>query len=132
MISLGPGHSGVPGNEMAHTLATEAATAGLVRSSAKVQCRADFQRDRREGEKGWRKLLYSTARGQFTKDIDKTLPQRHSRTLYDDCNREEAAILAQLRTNKCRLNGYLSKIKASPTELCECGQPETVRHFLIE
>ena len=45
---------------------------------------------------------------------------------------EDAAILAQLRTNKCRLNCYLAKINASPTDLCECGQSETVRHFLIE
>jgi len=68
----------------------------------------------------------------FTKELDKALPQRHTRTLYGNRTREDAAILARPRTNKCRLNGYLAKINASPTELCECGQPETVRHFLIE
>lgn len=86
----------------------------------------------KRGRRRLEKASYSTERCQFTKDIDKALPQRHTRILYDDRTREDAAILAQLRTNKCRLNGYLSKIKASPTELCECGQPETVRHFLIE
>jgi len=35
-------------------------------------------------------------------------------------------VLAQLRANKRRLNGYLSKINVLPTELCECGQPETL------
>lgn len=30
------------------------------------------------------------------------------------------------------MNGYLAKIKALTTNLCECGQLETVRHFLID
>ena len=70
--------------------------------------------------------------GKFTKEIDKALPGKHTKALYDHFSREEAAILVQLRTNKCKLNGYLAKINASATDLCECGQSETVSHFLIE
>jgi len=113
-------------------LANRAAAARIFPGSTRALCRADFQRDQRVGEKWWRELLYSTPRGQFTKELDKALPQRHTRALYGNRTKEDAAILAQLRTNKCRLHGYLAKINASPTELCECGQPETVRHFLIE
>jgi len=52
--------------------------------------------------------------------------------MYDRLSAEEAAILIQLRTFKCKLNGYLATIDAATSDLCECGQPETVRHFLIE
>jgi len=40
--------------------------------------------------------------------------------------------LAQLRTGMVRLNGYLYRINATPTDQCTCGQArETVEHFLF-
>lgn len=44
----------------------------------------------------------------------------------------DAAILAQLRGGYCRLNAYLFKIGQVDSELCECGNKETVEHFLLE
>lgn len=45
----------------------------------------------------------------------------------------EAALFAQLRTGKSRLNGYLAqKINAVESDQCGCGiGRETVRHFLF-
>jgi Reverse transcriptase (RNA-dependent DNA polymerase)/Endonuclease-reverse transcriptase len=70
--------------------------------------------------------------GYYSKTIDTALPGRHTRGLYDKCKRNEANILAQLRTGMARLNSYLHKIRAAETDMCECGQArETVQHFLF-
>jgi hypothetical protein len=93
--------------------------------------RAAFRENRAMTTQKWRQLLTKATTGKFTKTIDKALPQGHTRKLYDKLPREEAAILTQLRTGRSHLNDYLEKIKAFPSELCPCGQPETVEHFLI-
>ena len=70
--------------------------------------------------------------GKFTKEIDKALPGRQTRTLYDALTYTEAAVLVQLRTGISRLNHYLHKINAAETKQCECGiAEETVKHFLF-
>ena len=65
-------------------------------------------------------------------ELDKALPGPHTRTLYDNRTRREAAILAQLRSGYCRLNKYLHSIRAVESNRCECGQVETVQHVMIE
>ena len=51
------------------------------------------------------------------------------------CNplcKEQARVLAQLRTGKSRLNDYLSSIGEAETDQCACGTGrETIRHFLF-
>jgi hypothetical protein len=94
--------------------------------------RAAFPKNTEEKKQKWKQLFTKATTGQFTKAIDKALPQRHAKYLYDKLAQKEAAALAQLRTGRCRLNSYLAKINAAPTELCPCGQPETIEHFLIE
>jgi len=66
--------------------------------------------------------------------VDSALPGSHTRYLYDDLVRQDAALLCQLRTGKSRLNGYLAKIKAVDSDKCECDNTtiENVRHFLFE
>ena len=52
--------------------------------------------------------------------------------LYDHLTRKEVGVLAQLRTGMARLNGYLHRIRAAPSDQCACGQAtETVDHFLF-
>jgi ribonuclease HI len=70
--------------------------------------------------------------GKYSKRIDIALPGKHTRQLYDKLSRKEASVLAQLRTGMARLNGYLHRITAAPTDQCACGQAiETVEHFLF-
>ena len=70
--------------------------------------------------------------GQHSKRIDKALPGKHTRQLYEGLSWKEATVLAQLRTGMARLNIYLHRINAAPTDQCECGQArETVDHFLF-
>jgi hypothetical protein len=70
--------------------------------------------------------------GKYSKRIDTALPGKHTRQLYDRLTRQEAAVLAQLRTGMARLNGYLYRINAAESDQCACGQArETVEHFLF-
>ena len=82
-------------------------------------------------EQGTMKRLPETV-GKYSKKIDTALPGKHTRRLYDKLSWKEAGILAQLRTGMARLNGYLHRITAAPTDQCACGQAtETVEHFLF-
>jgi hypothetical protein len=70
--------------------------------------------------------------GKHVKRVDAALPGKHTRQLYDRLLWKEASVLAQLRTDMARLNGYLYRINVAQTDQCECGQArETVEHFLF-
>jgi ribonuclease HI len=70
--------------------------------------------------------------GLHSKRVDKALPGKHTRQLYDKLSWDEANVLAQLRTGMARLNSYLHRINAAPTDQCACGHArETVDHFLF-
>ena len=63
--------------------------------------------------------------------LDRALPGTHTRRLYGSLKRDEAQIVAQLRTEQNRLNSALYRINAVDSDLCEwCQRPETVRHYL--
>ena len=71
-------------------------------------------------------------RRKIAKYIDKSpIGARHTKAIYNALSRNGASIFCQLRTGKSRLNDYLFKIKAAESDLCECGERETVRHFLF-
>ena len=59
--------------------------------------------------------------GSYTQKLDTALPEPHTRTLYDSLRREEASILAQLRTGMARLNGHLHRIAATESDQSACG-----------
>ncbi|RYC78634.1 hypothetical protein BFJ63_vAg18491 [Fusarium oxysporum f. sp. narcissi] len=70
--------------------------------------------------------------GGYSKRLDKALPGKHTRTLYDALKRRESDILVQLRTGMARVNRYLHRIGAAETETCDCGQEEeTLDNFLF-
>jgi len=71
--------------------------------------------------------------GRFSKKIDVALPGGHTREIYEEWSWRQRSTLAQLRTDMAKLNGYLHRIKAVPSEQCACGQAkETVKHFLLQ
>jgi hypothetical protein len=64
---------------------------------------------------------------------DQAFLGKHIKWLYDQLSKHEASTLAQLRTGKCRLNGYLACINVRESDQCDCGRgPETVNHFLFK
>jgi hypothetical protein len=69
--------------------------------------------------------------GKHSKKIDKALPGKHTKTIYQLTSRE-ASVLVQLRTGMSSSNDHLYRIEAAPSDRCTCGQPrETVDHFLF-
>lgn len=70
--------------------------------------------------------------GRYSRALDKALPGKHTRELYDSLKSREARILAQLRTGMAQLNGYLHTIGTADTDICDCSQArETIKHFLF-
>lgn len=70
--------------------------------------------------------------GKYSKRIDKAIPGKHTRALYDSLNRKESNVLAQLRTGMMRLNSHLHMMGAVESDVCDCGQAtETIEHFLF-
>jgi len=68
-------------------------------------------RDKDRVTETWKRISDETRTERITKALDAALPQ-HTKRMYNRLEREEATILAQLRTGCCRLNYYLAKIKA--------------------
>ena len=99
----------------------------VVTSKSKALSKTTIEDDRR------RHTFWKVHQGRHPKIIDRALPQRHTRRLYDSLGHEDASILAQLRTGKARLNSNLYRINAADTDLCNlCGRSETVHHFLYD
>jgi DNA-binding HxlR family transcriptional regulator len=70
--------------------------------------------------------------GGYSKQLDKALPGKHTRILYDSLKRRESDILVQRRTGTAGVNKYLHRIGATKTDACDCGQEEeAVGHFLF-
>jgi hypothetical protein len=70
--------------------------------------------------------------GKHSKRIDKALPGKHTKKLYDSLTRSEASVLVQMRTGMARLNTYLYRIRAATSVQCAYGcAPETIEHFLF-
>lgn len=72
---------------------------------------------------------YSAARGgRHPGDLDKALPNVHTRALSDHLHRSKAkakakaTVLAQMQTGKCQLNPYPNGIGDPDPELYEWGQ----------
>jgi hypothetical protein len=126
-----PAHSGILGNEMAHSLAHSATELGRIPVDKKVTLKEGRKPDRNREEQQ-RAYFQSLNVARHLRNLDAALPGRHVRKLYDRLKRADAAILAQLRGGYCRLNGYLFKIGQTDSERCECGERETVEHFLLE
>jgi ribonuclease HI len=126
-----PAHSGVVGNEIAHSLAHSATEIGRIPIDRKIPLKERRKPD--SGQQEQRRTRFHALKvARHLRTLDTALPGKHTRKLYDRMKRADAAILAQLRGGYCRLNSYLHKIGQSETELCECGQKETVEHFLLE
>lgn len=40
--------------------------------------------------------------------------------------------MSKMRTGKCKLRSYLHAIGAEDSDVCECGQKETIKHVLLD
>lgn len=113
-----PGHHGVHGNEQAHTLAQQAREQILMVSTT-VKLKSVTLRESQRGDEGKQARFLASKHGKYTKTLDRALPNRHTKRLYDSLTYDEARIVSQLRTGKCRLNSYLYRINATDSDQCE-------------
>ena len=64
--------------------------------------------------------------------MDAALSGKHTKKIYDIFIKSEAKILAQLRTEIAKLNEFFYRIKATDSEICECGNAKKIiKHFLF-
>ena len=126
-----PAHKGVHGNERAHALAQSATAPGSEPEDHAMVLRHAIKQGRSHPETR-RKAFLAKQTGRFAKELDKALPSRHTRKLYDRLSRDQAALLVQVRSGYCRLNSYLHKIAKAESSDCECGTTESVHHFILE
>jgi hypothetical protein len=71
----------------------------------------------------------------FRKIVDREGNEKGVKFYKGFKNRKDAALMAQLRTEHCGLNGYLqrvNKVENAECERCNEGQNETVSHYLLE
>ena len=129
-----PGHSDIPGNDLAHTLAQQATKKGCSVNSINNQpvLRTTALHMAKEIQLPKDESFHSSKSGKFTKTIHKALPGKHTRLLYHEKPHKKISVLCQLRSGICRLNSYLFKIKAAASPYCECGATEeSIDHFLF-
>jgi ribonuclease HI len=128
-----PGHENIRGNERANELAQMATenTQPIPAPAETVPISVIHSRGTAANYMPKQEEFYGAKTGQFLQKVDKALPGKHTKKLYNILNRTDAAILAQLRTNVSRLNTYLHKINIVETDKCECGVTESVQHFLF-
>ena len=128
-----PGHASTRGNEEAHALAKLATEQQRVAPQT-TQLRSAMRSNLKGELYEYRNRLFwqQPEVGQVTRRLDKALPGKHTKKLYSGLKREEAAILCQLRTGKCRLKGYLGAIGVAESTQCQCGETETISHFLLD
>ena len=123
-------HVGFTWGSVAKVAAQKATEAGSVAEKPSYQARSTTLRLALAQQRQCGRLPEGV--GKYSKRIDKALPGKHTRALYDSLIRQESDILVQLRTGMTRLNRYLHTIGATDSDLCDCGQAaETIDHFLF-
>ncbi|KAK7043510.1 hypothetical protein R3P38DRAFT_2510195, partial [Favolaschia claudopus] len=82
--------------------------------------------------RSWTSIWQESRAGQRIAAFDKTPPGRSTLRWYEDLHRGGCSIITQLRTGHTGLNAYLARFGAVDSPLCHtCGEPETVRHYLL-
>lgn len=127
-----PAHAGIHGNEIANTLAMRQTAQGCNPEPNGPIPHQPVLRQGKTPAQTIRATFQARKHGGHIKKLDRALPGPHTRKLYDNLTRAQAAVLSQMRSGYCRLNGYLNQINASETDKCQCGAVETVHHYLLE
>ena len=130
-ISWTPGHSDIKGNELADRLAKEAAEeAKEMKDLPPVITMGDIKTAAREsGKKKWQDMWEKSETGRH---LFNYRPQVDYKIKHKFDKRKGESVVAQLRTGYARLNEYLNKSNIAESDMCQCGEIESVKHYLIE
>ncbi|KAJ6016598.1 hypothetical protein N7540_011189 [Penicillium herquei] len=124
-------HCDIPGNDIADQLAKEAAKPGKTHPFSPL-----ISRERAHISQGiraqWEKEWKECKTGSHLCQIDHTLPAKYTRRLYGSLPRNRAYLLMQLRTGHCWLSTYAKTFRLHDSDLCACGERESVTHVLLD
>ena len=114
----------IRGNELADSLAKKAASAAAdLDPSSDVLTLAH-----QTGMHKWQKLWDNSERGRT---FYKLKSRVDSKTLLDCPNKKISKIIHELRLGYGQLRGYRHLIGLEDSNKCDCGEVETVEHFLL-
>ena len=126
-----PGHSEVQGNDVADRLAKEAAMeAKELREEISIVTVQDIKRHARVSMRYKWQQRWDI--GESGRDFYLCKPFLKSNLHLDYPNIKLYKKMLQLRTGYSKLNDYRHKLWQMETRYCECGQIETVQHYLLE
>jgi ribonuclease HI len=126
-----PGHCEIPGNDIADLLAKNAAVPGKAHPLCFLLSR-ERAHIRQEINAQWKKEWNESRTGAHLRQIDHTLPAKHTRRLYGSLPRNRAYLLTQLRTGHSWLSTYAKAFRFRDDDLCVCGERESVHHVLFD
>ena len=131
-----PAHVGVPGNEAADTAARNAASNVEGTSPILGQPLIPIATSRAFLKRAFKQQLqqrwFSTvAQKSNTEHLSRLRADVSAAPAFLAGTRKEQTILARLRFGSCNLNAFKSRMYGNVNEECECGEIETVRHFLL-
>ena len=126
-----PGHASVQGNETADRLAKEAAREAQEQtiSTTTVVTKQDIKSASRLSElEKWQKQWENSERGRHYFYYHKKVKHRINK---DFPNKHMASIITGLRSGFINLNYYKHLLQQIDSPNCECGETETVEHYLL-
>ena len=123
-----PGHAGVEGNEKVDLLAK-----GSLGREVDIQLplgRVELRGLVKEGlVKEWQDGWEKEDKGRHFFQVQ---PKVNKECLCVTASRRDMVKLCRLRLGHCSLNKNLFLIGKHDTGLCQCGQPETIKHVFLE
>jgi len=127
-----PGHADINGNEIADCLAKEAAKEAdqLPTTDAHITI---TKQDIKKAAKDhvmmkWQKRWELSDRGRFYYNYHQNVKQKCN---HDFPDKSSATIINNLRSGYAKLNDYCHKINITESPNCQCGEKETVEHFIL-
>ena len=131
-ISWTPGHADIKGNEKADQMAKEAAQEAKEKTESELPpattlCDVKIAA-RNSGCKKWQERWDKAETGRDLFDFRPKVDFKLNH-VFDSPSGERA--VAQLRTGYARLNEYLHKINVVDSSECQCGEVESVSHYLL-
>ena len=126
-----PGHATIAGNEIADRLAKDAAQqASKMPMDTSVVTNQDIKSAAKKSIiSKWQQLWDISETGRFLYTFK---PLVDGKLYLDLPSKDLFPIIHQLRTGYCKLNEYRFKLNQCESLKCDCGEIETVQHFLLE
>ena len=131
-ISWTPGHADIKGNDQADRLAKEAAQEAKEMSESELPSAITLcdvkMAAKTSGFKKWQERWEKAETGRDLFDFRPRVDFK-IKHVFDSASGER--VVAQLRTGYAKLNEYLHKVSVVDCNKCQCGEIESVSHYLL-